>query len=216
MSKVLDITRKGTWALGVNIKIYNNTILLMIFQDIIKILLFQCVAITSCLGRNDYNVVFSILTLMILTNFYNQSPKITTKIIFQIFAILALADIIWIIYFSGAWTHLSKEEREKNNNNDSEDIISFWDSLWLIHGFVYFLAYIELILKILLLYYLFTDYNGKYIWKDLFNLNYDGSNMDKQTPSEDQNQLNNISNNIDNFQKEIGTNSLDDFHNEYE
>ena len=28
MSKVLDITRKGTWALGVNIKIYNNTILL--------------------------------------------------------------------------------------------------------------------------------------------------------------------------------------------
>jgi hypothetical protein len=35
-------------------------------------------------------------------------PKITTKIIIQILAILSIADIIWIIFFSGAWTHLNK------------------------------------------------------------------------------------------------------------
>ncbi len=119
---------------------------------------------------------------MILTNFYNQTPKITTKIIIQLLAILSIADIIWIIYFSGAWTHLSKEERAENNDNDSEDVIEYWNSLWFIHGFVYFLAFIELILKALLLYYLFMDYNGKYSWKDLLNLNYDGINKDKQTP----------------------------------
>ena len=74
----------------------------------------QCVAITSCLGRNDYNVVFSILSLMILTVYYNQTPKITTKILIQNFTILSIGYIIWQIYFSGAWTHLSKEEMEKN------------------------------------------------------------------------------------------------------
>ena len=154
---------------------------------------------------------------MILTNFYNQTPKITTKIIIQLLAILSIADIIWIIYFSGAWTHLSKEERAENNDNDSEDVIEYWNSLWFIHGFVYFLAFIELILKALLLYYLFMDYNGKYSWKDLLNLNYDGINKDKQTPVNEDNQINNISNDIGDFKKEIGTNSFDDnFHNEYE
>ena len=154
---------------------------------------------------------------MILTNFYNQTPKITTKIIIQLLAILSITDIIWIIYFSGAWTHLSKEERAENNDNDSEDVIEYWNSLWFIHGFVYFLAFIELILKALLLYYLFMDYNGKYSWKDLLNLNYDGINKDKQTPVNEDNQINNISNDIGDFKKEIGTNSFDEnFHNEYE
>ena len=154
---------------------------------------------------------------MILTNFYNRTPKITTKIIIQILAILSIADIIWIIYFSGAWTHLSKEERENNNNKDSEDIIAFWDSLQFIHGLVYFLAFVELILKGLLLYYLIMDYNGKYSWKDLLNLNYDGFNTDKQTNNDEQNQINNISNDIGDFKKEMGTNSFDEnFHNDYE
>ena len=154
---------------------------------------------------------------MILTNFYNQSPKITTKIIFQILSVLSIVDLIWIIFFSSAWTHLTKEEREKSNNTDSEDILPFWDSLWLIHGFVYFLAYIELILKILLLYYLFTNYSEKYAWKDLFNLNYEGSNIDKQISNDEQNQIENISNNMDDFKKEIGTNSFEEnFQNEYE
>ena len=108
----------------------------------------------SCLGRNDYNVLFSILTLLILDNFYNRAPKVTSKIIIQIFFILSIPDILWIIYFSGAWRHLSKEERAKINVGDSEDIVTFWDSLWFIHGLVYFLAFIELILKGLLLYYL--------------------------------------------------------------
>ena len=154
---------------------------------------------------------------MILTNFYNQTPKITTKIIIQLLAILSISDIIWIIYFSGAWTHLSKEERQKNNNKNSEDFITFWDSLWFIHNLVYFLAYIELILKGLLLYYLIMDYNGKYSWRDLLNLNYEGIDNDNQTPNEEQIQNNNISNDIGDFRKEIGTNSFDEnFHNDYE
>ena len=119
--------------------------------------------------------------------------------------------------FSGAWTHLSKEERAENNNNDPQDIVEFWDSLSFMHGFVYFLSFIELILKLLLLYYLIMDYNGKYTWIDLFNLNYDGTNKNEQTTSNEQNQINNISNDIEELGKEVGTNSFEEnFNNEYE
>ena len=154
--------------------------------------------------------MFSILTLLLLNNFYNSSPKVTTKIIIQIFGILTIADILWIIYFSGAWTHLSKEERAKIDIGDSEDIINFWDSLWFIHGLVYFLSFVELILKGLLLYYLIMDYNGKYSWKDLLNLNYDTS-AEKITTNGEENQFGNISN--DNDKRSINTKSNDDDNN---
>ena len=158
------------------------------------------------------------MTLLILNNFYNSSPKITTKIIIQIFLILLFPDVLWIIYFSGAWIHLSKEERAKIDVGDSEDIINFWDSLWFIHGLVYFLAFVELVLKSLLLYYLIMDYNGKYSWKDLMNLNYD-TVAEKITSNEDENQLANISNENDmiDMNKELENNSFDDnFKNDIE
>ncbi len=163
--------------------------------------------------------MFSILTLLLLNNFYNSSPKVTTKIIIQIFGILTIADILWIIYFSGAWTHLSKEERAKLDIGDSEDIVNFWDSLWFIHGLVYFLSFVELILKGLLLYYLIMDYYGKYSLKDLMNLNYDNGG-EKITSNEDENQLGNQSNENDMIDmKGNNENNLfddDNFKNEYE
>ena len=163
--------------------------------------------------------MFSILTLLLLNNFYNSSPKVTTKIIIQIFGILTIADILWIIYFSGAWTHLSKEERAKLDIGDSEDIVNFWDSLWFIHGLVYFLSFVELILKGLLLYYLIMDYYGKYSLKDLMNLNYDNGG-EKITSNEDENQLGNQSNENDmiDMKGNIENNPFDDdnFKNEYE
>ena len=92
---------------------------------------------------------------MLLTNFYNQFPKATIKIIFQMLTILTFADIVWISLFSGAWEH-----GQENKNPSGE--IQFWESLWFIHKIVYILAYVELILKGLLLYYLFADFKEKY------------------------------------------------------
>ena len=100
-----------------------------------------------------------------LTNFYNQNPKATTKIIFQVLAILFLADIVWIFLFSSAWEHPDESDKKSKEDN------VYWDSLWLIHKIVYILAYIELILKGFLLYYLFADFKEKYQLKDLFNFN---------------------------------------------
>ena len=123
---------------------------------------------------------------MILTNFYNQKPKATVKIIIQIITILIIADIIWIILYSGAWDHSSENaEKDKKSNNEHE----FWESLWFIHKIVYFLAYVELILKCFLFYYLIADFKEKYKLKDLFNLNYDdGSNIINPGSNNEENQ----------------------------
>ena len=149
---------------------------------------------------------------MILTNFYNRTPQVTSKIIIQIFTILSIVDIIWIIYFSSAWNQISKEEEEKLKIGGDSGIATYWNSLWFIHGFVYFLAFIELILKGLLLYYLIVDYKGKYSLKSLFNLSYeDLDSKSNETPNEE-NKINNneLSNDIGDFGREIGTNSFDE------
>ena len=149
---------------------------------------------------------------MILTNFYNQKPKATVKIIIQIITILIIADIIWIILYSEAWDHSSENaEKEKKSNKEYE----FWESLWFIHKIVYFLAYIELILKCFLFYYLIADFKEKYNLKDLINLNYDdGSNI---IMNPDSNQINN---DIDNyslrqFANESNNSYAEDFVNNY-
>ena len=131
---------------------------------------------------------------MILTNFYNQNPKATTKIIIQMLTALILADIVWITLFSSAWEH-NEESKEKNFEGNNQ----FWHSLWFVHGLVYILAYIELILKAFLLYYLVADFKEKYKLRELFNFNYDdGKNSNIQPQNLDEQQAN-YENSMNNF-----------------
>ena len=145
---------------------------------------------------------------MLLTNFYNQNPKATTKIIFQVLAILFLADIVWIFLFSSAWEHPDESDKKSKEDN------VYWDSLWLIHKIVYILAYIELILKGFLLYYLFADFKEKYKLKDLFNFNYDdGKNNFQENNVEDQQM--NFDNSMNNFVNQSNHSYQEDFQNNY-
>ena len=170
----------------------------------------QGLSITSCLARNDFNVAFSIITLMLLTNFYNQNPKATTKIIIQMLTVLIFADIIWIILFSTAWEH-NDETQEKSSDGDNQ----FWDSLWFVHKIVYILAYLELILKAFLLYYLMADFKEKYKLIELFNLNYDdGKNSSIQPQNVDGQQMN-YENNMNNYVNESSHSYAEDFQNNY-
>ena len=144
---------------------------------------------------------------MLLINFYNSKTKAITKIIIQMISLLILADIIWIILFSTAWEHDTQSE------NPSEDV-QFWDSLWFIHKLVYVLAYIELLLKGFLLYYLVVYFKEKYQLKDLFNLNYD----DEKSKNQDQNfneQQNFGENSFNNYQNESNNSYVDNFQNKY-
>ena len=122
--------------------------------------------------------------------------------------ILIFADIIWILLFSSAWEHNSENEIDV-----SEDI-QFWDSLWFVHKLVYVLAYLELILKGFLLYYLVVDFKEKYKFKDLFNLNYDDEK--NMIQSQNINEQQNVGNNsMDNFQNESNNSFAENFQNKY-
>ena len=149
---------------------------------------------------------------MILTNFYNLKPKATVKIIIQIITILIIADIIWIILYSDAWDHSSENVgKDKKYNNELE----FWESLWFIHKIVYFLAYIELILKCFLFYYLIADFKEKYKLKELFNLNYDdGSNViNPGSNNEDNPDIDNYS--LRKYANESNNSYAENFQNNY-
>ena len=165
---------------------------------------------TSCLARNDFNVAFSIIILMVLTNFYNQNPKATTKIIIQILIILTLADIVWIYLFSSAWEH---DDESEDKSKSSKDDNQFWDSLWFIHKIVYVFAYVELILKCCLIYYLIADFKEKYKLKDLFNFNYDDGRSSIQPQNQGQ-QLN-ADNSMNNYVNESKYSYAEDFQNNY-
>ena len=199
MSKVLEYTRKGFWLLGVNNLFIK--LLSLFYQK-------QGLGITSCLARNDFNVAFSIITLMLLTNFYNQNPKATTKIIIQMLTILFLADIVWIALFSSAWEHNSESDNSKSNEGET----LFWDSLWFIHKIVYVLAYIELLVKGFLLYYLIVDFKEKYKLSDLFNFNYDDGKNSLQPQNMDE--MQNFDNN-NNFVDESNNSYAENFQNKY-
>ena len=75
------------------------------------------------------------------------------------------------------------------------------------------MAYVELILKGLLLYYLFADFKEKYKLGDLFNFNYDeGKNM---IQPQNVDQQNNLNNSMSNFMNESDNSYKEDFHNNY-
>lgn len=136
MNRVLDNTKKLIWGLSV--------------KYLFSINLNQALSITSCLVRNDYNVIFSFLILIILNNFYNQNPKLFAKIIVQILAVLIVADILWLIVMMPTWSHSAAD---KNEN---------WNSLSGIHTLAKIFAFFELILKGLIAAYLVYDFKQKY------------------------------------------------------
>ena len=154
---------------------------------------------------------------MILNKFYNQSPAATTKLLIQILAILIFADFIWFFFFGSAWSHdLIKAE------DLTLDIIEFWTSLSFMHGFVYFISVVELIVKIILFIYLFLTYKGKYSWKDLLTLNYDG--LTKYHPEGNKSEANEDIENLEPNEKQNKENNneinpgisyQDSFHNNY-
>lgn len=79
--------------------------------------------------------------------------------------ILIFADILWLIFFTSAWIH-------EKNSKDSPEIAKYWDSLSFVHSLVYFLSIIELIIKIVLIWYFSSIYREKRSLKELCNFNY--------------------------------------------
>ncbi len=123
--------------------------------------------------------------------------------------ILIIADIIWILLFSSAWEHNSEGEASSSEERQ------FWDSLWFVHKIVYILAYLELILKGILLYYLVADFKEKYKLGDLFNFNYDDAKNSIQPQNAGGEQQINFDNSMNNYVNESNFSYDSNFKNNY-
>jgi ABC-type sugar transport system permease subunit len=67
----------------------------------------------------------------------------------QILALLTVADVIWLFVMMSTWSHTAADKNE------------YWKSLSGMHTFALIFAFLELILKGLIMAYLVYDYKQK-------------------------------------------------------
>ena len=115
----------------------------------------------SCMVRNDYNVLFAFLAMIILINYFKDNPKFFSKIIIHMMAGLLLIDIFWLIIIIPYW----------NSNQGGKNM--YWASLSGVHSFAIFMAFIEIILKGGILGIFFLYYKKHNDVADLMKLNYE-------------------------------------------
>ena len=117
-------------------------------------------SIISCCSRADYNIAVGFLVLMLRSLTSTEKLKLGTKGIIHIILLSLIFDIIWVIEYTGYWTH----------GEDSSDL---WKSLSLIHNFAYYLGIFEFLLKIPIIFFLykqFIEQGGQNM--ELLSLNY--------------------------------------------
>jgi len=134
------------------------------FEGRIKILTYVLAAsaVTSCIIRNDYNVVFAFLILGIINKYYNDGQQYYSKIIFQLLAALILIDVIWLIITLPYW------------NSEPTQHKLYWESLSFVHGLAIFLCFIQMGIKGLMLFLVFSNHKKQYNETgELFTIHYD-------------------------------------------
>ena len=117
-------------------------------------------SIISCSSRADYNIAVGFLVLMLRSHTSTEKLKLGTKGIIHIILLTLIFDIIWVIQYTGYWTH----------GEDSSDL---WNSLSLIHNIAYYLGICEFLLKIPIMFFLykqFIEQGGQNM--ELLSLNY--------------------------------------------
>ena len=120
-------------------------------------------ATASCMVRNDYNVLFAFLTMIILINYFHTNPKFFSKIVIHLMAGLLIIDIFWLIIIMPYW----------NSTLGGKNV--YWNSLSGVHSFALFMAFVEICLKGGIIGIFFLNYKAKYDVAELMKLNYEQS-----------------------------------------
>ena len=125
--------------------------------------LLAALAVSSCIIRNDYNVVFSFLLLGVLNKYYDDGKSYYSKIVFQILAGLCIVDLLWLTITVPYWS------------SDSKTHHNYWASLKFVHWFAVFLAVLQIGLKGFMAFLTLNEYKslGEGEIKDLWSFNYD-------------------------------------------
>jgi hypothetical protein len=84
---------------------------------------------------------------MILNNYYQNSPKVFTKIIIQVLVIMIVLDIIWFFVMNFVWGKAVKN--------------AYWESQSFLRTIALFLCWVQIGIKGFLSVYLFLDFKNK-------------------------------------------------------
>ena len=112
--------------------------------------LLAALSVTSCIVRNDYNVVFSFLILALINKYYADSPKFFSKLLFQLLCGLIVVDIIWVAITLPYWS------------SDSSTHTEYWDSLSGVHTLAIILSFVEIGVKGLMGFLVFQDFQNNF------------------------------------------------------
>ena len=108
--------------------------------------LLKGLSVSSCLIRNDYNVLFSFLILILLNRFYSENKKFYSKILIHLLLALAAVDIVWLVVILPYWNTKSKSRNP------------YWESLSGVHTFGLIMAFLELFIKLIMAVAIFFEY----------------------------------------------------------
>ena len=116
-------------------------------------------AIFSCLWRNDCNVLIGLLIVLILNRQFNSNPQLYSKIVIHLLMALIIIDSIWMLIMFKYW-----------NNSENEKLYSTTANY--LHGWVEFFGVLELLVKAVMIFFLFTIYKNFGSISGLFNFKY--------------------------------------------
>ena len=103
-------------------------------------------SITSCLIRPDFNLICGFLIIIIFNRYLFKDEPLFLKIIIHILIAASILEIIWFIFSLPSFFFLNKTN-------------TFWKSLSLMHSTGLILALIQLLLKIIMFFILYNQYN---------------------------------------------------------
>ena len=103
-------------------------------------------SITSCLIRPDFNLICGFLIIIIFNRYLFKDEPLFLKIIIHILIATSILEIIWFIFSLPSFFFLNKSN-------------IFWKSLSLMHSTGLVLAIIQLLLKIIMCFILYNQYN---------------------------------------------------------
>lgn len=95
-----------------------------------------------------------------MAGYQDKHPGLVHKFCVQSIIFMFLIDLLWIILFCSVWSH---DENEKD----------YWKNLTSLHNFIYYCAYAEVALSVIIAILLIKDYKNQYgSALNPFNFNY--------------------------------------------
>lgn len=97
--------------------------------------------------RNDYNIIISVLIVIIINRFYNESPMFYSKVIIHLLGLFILCDILWCCFVIPMYFQ-----------NGS----SYWNGLIVMKWLTITFTIANVLIKIIMLILIFTNFKKEY------------------------------------------------------